>query len=102
MPIISLKKLLKSDTGGALDMIVQTARSMDEMTTWLQKELQPDLAANLLAANLRADGELVLVASSSAWAAKIRFEEEKLIEIVRQGGAVVEKCRVTVSKRGQA
>ena len=69
---------------------------------WLQKELPPDLAANLLAANLRADGELVLVASSSAWAAKIRFEEEKLIEIVRQGGAVVDKCRVTVSKRGQA
>jgi len=98
MPIISLEKLLKSDTGGALDKIVQTARSMDEMTTWLQKELQPDLAANLLAANLRADGELVLVASSSAWAAKIRFEGEKLVEIVRQSGAAVEKCRVTVSK----
>jgi len=99
MSIISLEKLLKSDSGGTLEDMVQTAQYMDELTSMLQRGLEPDLAVNLIAASLRDSGELVLIASSSAWAAKIRFETEKMMDLVRQSGATVTTCRVTVSKR---
>lgn len=99
MSIISLEDLLKSDSGSALENIVQTAQYMDELTSMLQQQLDPDLAVNLLAASLRKNGELVLIASTSAWAAKIRFEAEKMMEIVRRSGADVSACRVTVSRR---
>ena len=34
----------------------------------------------------------------SAWASKMRFETEKLMEIARRSGAKVESCRVSVSR----
>jgi hypothetical protein len=98
MPIIRLEKLLKSGSGSALDDMVQAAQYMDELTSMLQQDLDPDLAVNLRAASLRDDGELVLIASSSAWASKIRFEAEKLMEVVRRSGKDVASCRVVVSK----
>lgn len=98
MPIIRLEKLLKSGSGSALEDMVQTAQYMDELTSMLQQDLDPDLAVNLRAASLRDNGELVLIASSSAWASKIRFEAEKLMEVVRRSGAKVESCRVSVSR----
>ena len=98
MPIIRLEKLLKSGSGSALEDMVQTAQYMDELTSMLQQELDPDLAVNLRAASLRDNGELVLITSSSAWASKIRFEAEKLMEVVRRSGKNVAVCRVVVSK----
>ena len=100
MPIVRLDKLLKSAGSAPLDKIVQTAKVMDELTTQLKKELQADLAANLLAASLHENGELVLIVSTSAWASKFRFEAEKLTKIAQQSGAKAATCRVTVSKRG--
>lgn len=98
MPIIRLEKLLKSGSGSPLEDMVQTAQYMDELTSMLQQDLDPDLAVNLRAASLRDNGELVLIASSSAWASKIRFEAEKLMEVVRQSGKNVTSCRVSVSR----
>jgi hypothetical protein len=98
MTIIRLEKLLRSRSGSVLDNMVQTAQYMDELTSMLQRELDPDLAVNLCAASLRDNGELVLITSSSAWASKLRFEAEKIMEIVRRSGAKVESCRVTVSR----
>jgi hypothetical protein len=102
MPIISLEKLLKSDTGGALGDMVQTAQYMDELTSSLQQGLEADMAVNLLAASLRDNGELVIIASTSAWAAKIRFQAEKMIDLVRASGAEVRSCRVTVSRQARS
>jgi hypothetical protein len=98
MSIIRLEKLLRSGSGSVLDNMVQTAQYMDELTSMLQRELDPDLAVNLCAASLHDNGELVLITSSSAWASKLRFEAEKIMEIVRRSGANVESCRVTVSR----
>jgi len=98
MSIIRLDKLLKSGSGSVLDNMVQTAQYMDELTSMLQRELDPDQAVNLRAASLRDNGELVLITSSSAWASKLRFEAEKIMEIARRSGARVESCRVTVSR----
>jgi len=100
MSIIRLDKLLKSGAGGALEDIVQNAQYMDQLTSALRRDLPVELADQLIAASLRADGELVLVVTSSAWASKFRFETGKITEILRQTGAEIRTCRVTVSRHG--
>ena len=97
MSIIRLEKLLKSGSGGTLEDIVQRAQNMDDLTSAIRTVLPDEAQASLLAANLREDGELVLICSSSSWAARLRFESEQLIEAARMTGADVSSCKVKVS-----
>jgi hypothetical protein len=71
---------------------------MGELTHILQSALNPELASSLKAANIREDGELVLICESSNWAARLRFESETLVNAARASGARVRSCRVTVSR----
>ncbi len=98
MTIIRLENLLKARAGSTLNKIIQRAQKMDELTTVLRAELAADAAQNLLVANLREDGELVLVCASSAWASRLRFESDTLMEVARKTGLTVTTCRVTVSQ----
>jgi hypothetical protein len=97
MSIIHLEKLLKTGSGGALEEIVQRAQNMDQLTAAMRSVLPEEAQSQLLAANLRENGELVLICSSSSWAARLRFESEQLIEAARLTGADVNKCKVKVS-----
>ncbi len=97
MSIIHLEKLLKSGTGDALEKIVQRAQHMDDLTSAIRSVLPDEAQASLLAANLRDDGELVLICSSSSWAARLRFESKDLIKAARLAGADVNKCKIKVS-----
>jgi hypothetical protein len=96
MSITKLENLLKAHENASLDKIIQRAQNMDSLTTALQGGLPDDLAANLVAANVREDGNLVLVCSSPAWASRLRFETDQLIEIARKTGANVTECSVKV------
>jgi len=96
MTITKLEDLLNSRENNSLDKIVQRAQHMDSLTSALQAGLEPDLAVNLVAANVREDGVLILVCSSPAWASRLRFETEPLIEIARKTGMAVSSCTVKV------
>jgi len=98
MSIISLEKLLQSGQNSALDKLVQTAQLTEELTLNLRKELDPEMAENLISANIRENGELILVASSSAWAAKLRFEADGLLRCARTHAANISRCKVAVAK----
>ena len=98
MTIIRLENLLKARAGSTLNKIIQRAQNMEELTTALRAELAADAGQNLLAANLREGGELVLVCTSSAWASRLRFESDTLMEVARKTGLTVNTCRVTVSQ----
>jgi len=97
MPISRLDKLLNSAPSGTLDKIIQHAQDMESLTERLRDALGPDLGPQLLAANLRDSGELVLICSSSAWAARLRFETDGLVDALRASGTRVTGCRVKVS-----
>ena len=99
MTIIRLENLLKAGGGGTLDKIIQRAQQMDELTTALRAELPADAGENLIVANLREDGELVLVCASSAWASRLRFGSDKLMQVARKTGLTVRSCRVSVSQK---
>jgi len=97
MSATKLENLLKSGAAGSLEKIIQRAQNMDALTSALKASLTPDMGENLLAANVRENGEMVVVCSSSAWASRVRFESEKLIEAARDKGFDANSLRVTVS-----
>ena len=98
MPAKRLENLLNLNTDEGLGSIVRHARDMDRLLRGLREALPADEAEGILAANIRDDGELVILASTPAWAAKLRFEADGLIEAARRTGAEVSSCAVRVSR----
>jgi len=98
MPFKSLENLLKPNEDGGLGEIISHAQQMGELVQRLQLSLPSDMAGSIRAANIRDDGELVILASSPAWAAKLRFEKELLIAGARGSGTNVTSCSVRVSR----
>jgi len=99
MPVIRLDNLLNSASSSGLQKVVRRAQDMGELTQILRDCLEPELAAALLAANLRDDGELALICSSSAWAARLRFEADTLLKITTEQGVVATRCKVMVARQ---
>lgn len=96
MPFSRLEKLLKSGRDHSLEKIIRKARDMDDLTGHLRRHLSPDMAENLVAANLRDNGELVLICTTSAWAARLRYEADTLQDAARETGKTVTRCSVRV------
>jgi predicted nucleic acid-binding Zn ribbon protein len=51
-----------------------------------------------VAANVRDDGELVVLCRSSAWASRLRFAADDLLSAARATGAEVTRCSVRVAR----
>jgi len=77
---------------------VRRAREMGELTHVLCKGLPEDYAGAIIAANLREDGDLVVIAASSAWASRLRYETDAMLVAARKAGIEVTTCRVRVSQ----
>ena len=92
-----LKNLLNPSTGGDLGALVRRAKEMGELTHLLGDCLGDEYAGALVAANLRDDGELVVIAASSAWASRLRYEADKMVETARRHGLNATRCLVRVS-----
>lgn len=92
-----LKKLLNPRENGELADIVRRAEAMGALTGALAGALPAEFAGSIVAANSREDGELVVIARSPAWAARLRFESEKLLAAARAHGEAATRCTVRVS-----
>ena len=98
MPLKSLENLLNRDGSDGLGDVVRKAREMGDLVTRLQESLGAEAGAHVRAANIRDDGTLVVLASSPAWASRLRFEEDRLLAAARDSGADVSACQVRVSR----
>ena len=94
----SLKKLLKKSADPGLEKIIHRAQNMHELTGCVESALTGDLAAQLVAVNLRDDGELVVVCRSSAAASRLRYEEKVILQAVRAAGESPSAFRVCVGR----
>ena len=92
-----LKKLLNPSNDGELAGVVRRAREMGELTHVLSESLPGEYAGAIAAANVRDDGSLVVIATSPAWASRLRYETEALLSAARDAGRKVSQCRVRVS-----
>ena len=93
-----LEKLLKPSDDGALGDLIRRARQMGDLAEALARTLGPELGDGIVAANIRDGGELVVVCRSSAWASRLRFESEAVLDAARESGADVSTCTVRVSQ----
>ena len=93
-----LKNLLNPSNCGELSDIVRRAREMGELTHLLCKGLPGDYAGAIVAANLRENGDLVIIAASSAWASRLRYETDTLLATAREAGLSPSGCRVRVTQ----
>ena len=93
-----LKNLLSHCSEGDLGSVIRRARELGELTDALCRALPEDCAGAIIAANLREDGNLVVIAASSAWASRLRYETDSLLAAAQNSGASVSACRVRVSQ----
>jgi len=93
-----LENLLKSGHNNELDQLIKRAQDMDSLTTALRAGIEPDLAENLIAANVQDSGQLAIICSSSTWAARLRFESERLLVLASDAGVKADSCVVKVSR----
>jgi len=92
-----LKKLLNPNNDGELADVIRRAREMGELTHVLCARLPGEYAGAIAAANIRDDGSLVVIATSPAWASRLRYETDTLLAAARDAGRDVSQCRVRVS-----
>jgi hypothetical protein len=98
MGVKSLENLLNPSRNGDLADIVRRAKDMGDLTGALVSALPPEEGAAVLAANVRDDGELVVMCRSSAWASRLRFSADTLLAAARTHGATVSRCSVRVAR----
>jgi len=98
MSIKRLENLLNPNDDGGLGDIIRHARDMGELVHKLQQALPADMTTSINSANIRDNGELVVLASTPAWAAKLRFEANRLMATARTTGADVTSCVVRVDR----
>ena len=93
-----LKNLLSPCSDGGLGEIVRRARALGELTGVLAGALPDEYAGAIVAANVRENGDLVVIAASSAWASRLRYESDALLEAARAAGVETTVCRVRVTQ----
>jgi len=98
MPFKRLQNLLNPNDDGELGNIIRHAQDMGDLIQVLQEALPGESQGSIIAASIRDNGELVVLASSSAWAAKLRFDVECLMQAARNSGAEVSTCKVRVNR----
>ena len=98
MTTSKLESLLKSNRDGDLGDLVNRAQRMGELTQVLANALPEADRVAIVAANVREDGELVVICASSAWASRLRYETELLLKAANNSGAKALTCRIRVSQ----
>jgi len=93
-----LSSLLNPSNNGDLSDIVRRARELGELTDTLAGALPDEFAGAIIAANVRENGELIVIAASSAWASRLRYEAEGLLRSANAAGASASSCRIRVTQ----
>jgi len=94
-----LKNLLNPSIDGDLGELISRAQQMGELTEILASALPESDRIAIVAANVREDGELVVICASSAWASRLRYETDLLLEAAIRAGISAHTCRIRVSQQ---
>jgi hypothetical protein len=97
----SIHELL--DRGSKLRQIVKALPEQKDWSDWLREQLPDELAAHVLTAvprgNPGAPRELVLLADSAVWCARLRYALAALEEQIRARDAAIGRISVRVGRR---
>ena len=93
-----LENLLNPSKDGGLGSIVQRAQKMGALAAALARAVDPEEGASIVAANVRDDGELVVLVRSPAWASRLRFATETMLDTARKRGMKADRCTIRVAR----
>lgn len=94
----SLENLLNPNKNGDLGSIVQRAKDMSSLAASLAGAVGRDEGASIAAANVREDGELVVLVRSPAWASRLRYLTDTLLDTARAQGYAADRCTIRVAR----
>jgi hypothetical protein len=77
-----LPELLAEQDNSALDGVIRRGRQLHGLGVLLGEILGPELAAHCQLANVRGN-TLVVTASSTAWATRVRYQSPQLLQKIR-------------------
>jgi hypothetical protein len=81
----------------ALSALSQAASLRVTLWEAVREALDEPLREQVLACNLRDDGTLVVTTASPAWAARLRFEAERMLDACRERFPGAVRVRVRIS-----
>jgi hypothetical protein len=92
----SLSELIEG-ADSTLGHLAQEAKRRTDIGDYLRNRLPAELAEGLIYCNFQADDTLILIASRPEWAARLRFEAERVKELCREYGSPVVHVKVRVA-----
>ena len=101
MPPERLGNLLNPKEIEGLEEILARTKEIARLTGALAGRLDGALGANIVSAAVDKEGVLVVKATSSAWAARLRFEESRLLDAAREAGVPADRVAVRVGRPGR-
>ena len=96
-----LGNLLNPKEIEGLEQILERTKEIARVTRALSGNLGGTLGACIVSAAVDKEGVLVVKTTSSAWAARLRFEESRLLDAAREAGVPAERIAVRVSRPGR-
>ena len=99
MSTTKLGDLLNPSNDRGLGDIVRRAQDMGDLTGALSRAVGDEMAGHVVAANVRENGELVVLVSSSAWASRLRFEADKLLDAAVRHGTDAASVTIRVARQ---
>ncbi len=92
----SLSQLIGTAGTGLGDLDAR-ARLRSGLGDHLRNALGEPLGSSISHCNIREDGTLVISAASPEWAARLRFEQQRLLELAREFGTAATAVKVRVA-----
>lgn len=92
----SLAELISRPQSG-LGKLAAAARRQTALSDYLRAGLGLQLGAGVAHCNIRDDGTAVVLATSPEWAARLRFEAPRILELCREHGSNATAVKVRVS-----
>jgi hypothetical protein len=77
--------------------LADAARLRADLSNYLRNNMDKSLADGFVHCNIRDDGTLVIIATNSEWASRLRFEAHQFIDLCRKRGTLVQTVKVRVS-----
>ncbi len=93
-----LKNILNSKDQHDLGSLVENTKRLAKLTENLSFTLPESDRHAIVAANIKNNGELIVICASSAWASRLRYKTKALISAANKTGIKANSCKIRVSE----
>ena len=97
MTFNKLKKILDSKGYDNLENLLQRAKDIEILNKFLIKNLDDDISSHIVSCSLNKNGNLTVFCDSSAWLAKLRYQKNSILEIVRKNYPHAASCEIKIT-----